>query len=418
MPNISKIFETLMNSRLKSYFFSNDLLSENQFGFRAGKNTELATLNLVHRLLPALKDKLYGIAIFLDFTACFDTLDRDLLTQKILKYGIDGNPLNFIKSYFCDRKFHVAYKGKNSMEFNQNFGVVQGSKNGPLLYDIYSNDLSFVLEENDYLFFADDTCLTFWHENYENLLSTVQSKLSIINDWCKFNKLAINPTKSECMIVTNRNIPLTPIIKIDNDSIQVKKCVKYLGLYIDDTLKFYSHADHLKSKLSQFQGVAFRLSKYMNLSTARKYYYACIYSVLSYCICTWGGTIEGSYRGKQLSKVHDKIVRLLFKKFFPNETNLFKQVKILKLVDIHRYYVSIQMFKLIRLNRNPFIQPLINIERNTHDYNTRLHNQLIAPFPRIESIRMNFEYQFVQIWNTIPLDVSNAISVSVLKKSY
>ena len=58
--------------------------------------------------------------------------------------------------------------GKTSLKHNQNIGVVQGSKNGPLLYDVYSNDLKCVLEENDYLFFADDTCLTFWHENFDD----------------------------------------------------------------------------------------------------------------------------------------------------------------------------------------------------------------------------------------------------------
>ena len=176
--------------------------------------------------------------------------------------------------------------------------------------------MSCILEERDYLFFADDTCLTFLHKNYDDLLTIAQNKLSQITDWCNFNKLSINPTKSEFMMITNKNIPFMPELKIGNDIIQLKNCVKYLGLHIDNSLKFYTHVDHLKSKLSQYQGVAYRLSKYLNFHTARKYYYSCIYSVLSYCICTWGGALENCYRGKLLITAHEKIIKTLFRKFF------------------------------------------------------------------------------------------------------
>ena len=104
LSNLSKIFESLLNIRLKNYFGTNDLLSNNQFGFRTGKNTELACLNLVHRLLPALKNKYFGIAIFLDFSACFDTLARDILLKKLGKYGIRGTSLKFMESYLSNRR--------------------------------------------------------------------------------------------------------------------------------------------------------------------------------------------------------------------------------------------------------------------------------------------------------------------------
>ena len=208
--NISKIFEGLLNSRLKNYFHGNGILSSNQFGLRQGKNTELATLNFVDRMLPALKIKYYGISIFLDFSACFDTVTREILIEKINKYGINGTPLEFLKSYFSNRNQYVSYKGFDSIKASQNIGVIQGSKNGPLFYDIYSNDLCNIIDENNYLFFADDTCLTFCHENFDTLVVLINKKLSDISDWCKFNKLHVNPTKSEYMIVTNRKIPYSP----------------------------------------------------------------------------------------------------------------------------------------------------------------------------------------------------------------
>ena len=102
----------------------------------------------------------------------------------------------------------------------------------------------------------------------------------------------------------------------------------------------------MKSRLSQFCGIASRLGKFMNFSTARKYYYACIYSVITYCISTWGGVIHLSYRGTCLIRTHERIVNLLFRKFYiDNSECIFKKAGILKISDIHRLYVSIYMYK-------------------------------------------------------------------------
>ena len=417
LSNLSKIFESLLNIRLKNYFGTNDLLSNNQFGFRTGKNTELACLNLVHRLLPALKNKYFGIAIFLDFSACFDTLARDILLKKLSKYGVRGTSLKFMESYLSNRRQMVVYQNTNSTECDQKLGVVQGSKNGPFLYDVYSNDLCNILENTDYLFFADDTCLTFLHQDFDELMVIVKQKLDLIFDWCNFNKLSINPKKSEYMIISNLKLPFTPDIKIGNDSILKKECVKYLGLYVDENLKFYPHADYIKSRLSQFSGISRRLNRKMNFSAARRFYYACVFSVISYCICVWGGVIENSYRGTIIREKHKKLVKNLFIKYYGNEINIFKAAKILEIADIYRYFVGIQMYKLLKLN-NRYLQPLINIENVEHDYSTRSNGSLRIPFPRVDSVKINFEYQSLKLWNSIPNEIKNVSSLNIFKKNY
>ena len=96
LTNLSKIFETLIQKRLESFFRSSDLLSENQFGFREGRNTEMAALKLIEKLMPALSYKKFGICVFIDFKACFDTVSRELLFDKLYRYGLRGVSLNFI----------------------------------------------------------------------------------------------------------------------------------------------------------------------------------------------------------------------------------------------------------------------------------------------------------------------------------
>ena len=64
LSNFSKVFEALIHERLKSFLKTNALLSDNQYGFRSERNTELAAMKLVERILPALSNKSYGIAVF------------------------------------------------------------------------------------------------------------------------------------------------------------------------------------------------------------------------------------------------------------------------------------------------------------------------------------------------------------------
>ena len=74
------------------------------------------------------------------------------------------------------------------------------------------------------------------------------------------------------------------------------------------------------------------------------------------------------------------------------------------------------MFKVMRLGINPHIRPLIQIDYNEHDHFTRRRGEIQVPFPRVESVKINFEYQFINIWNNIPDNIKNAPSVNVFKK--
>ena len=248
--NLSKVFENLIYNRIRQNMEEMGVLSENQFGFRKQKNTELAVLNLINRALPAIQNKLYAVCIFLDFSKCFDTISRETLLAKFRRYGFDIDSLNLIASYFTDRKQFVTYKGTCSDLRDQTLGVVQGSKNGPLFFDIFSNDINVICEPTENLLFADDLCLIYVGDNLENLIELVNNRLTTILDWCRFNKMSINPEKSEYIIITNRKLPFEPQILLGNDLISRKTHVKYLGLTIDERLKFSEHLDYRKIKLS------------------------------------------------------------------------------------------------------------------------------------------------------------------------
>ena len=119
LTNITKLFESIIFNRLQAFFKNENLLSENQYGFRKDRSTELAVFGLIFKTLPAIEHKKYAIVVFLDYSSCFDTIDRERLNEKLDRYGIRGRNLNLIKSYFESREQYVKYGESKSSNSEQ-----------------------------------------------------------------------------------------------------------------------------------------------------------------------------------------------------------------------------------------------------------------------------------------------------------
>ena len=99
--------------------------------------------------------------MFLDMSAAFDTISRRILMEKLCRYGVRGVGYEFIQSYFTDRKQYVVFGDCHSEMLDQNLGTIQGSKTGPLYFDIYSNDLNKLFDEGECLLYVDDVVFNF-----------------------------------------------------------------------------------------------------------------------------------------------------------------------------------------------------------------------------------------------------------------
>ena len=320
-------------------------------------------------------------------------------------------------SYFHNRSQYVSFQDTESVTMEQSIGVIQGSRLGPLLFDIYSNDFNKLCSDDENILYADDACLVYVGENIEELVAHVNQRLRIIDDWCNSNKLFLNRDKCEYMIVTNRATLSTNDILIGNDKINEAKTFKYLGVHIDNNCKFQTHINTLKGKLSQLCGMTYRLRNRIDLKAAKKIYYAFAYSVISYCIATWGGTLLCTHRADALFRLQKKIVSNLFSRFYPISEDIFKQTEILKIQDIYRMKVALYMYKVIAHGEYPTLQNNLYLVHPQHSYDTRSSASLTLPFPRVEVIRMNFRYQFVNVWNTIPDEIKCLQTVKAFKRS-
>ena len=404
LPVFAKIMEKCLFTRLSNYFQENLVLSPCQFGFSPGYSTESAATKITEYLYTGLNARKYSLTVLIDFRKAFDTVDHSILLAKLEAYGVTGPALRILENYLCNRSQVVRIGNCLSSPKRLEVGVPQGSCLGPLLFLIYVNDLPNFSDLAFTVLYADDTTISFQNSNLDTLFSIVNCELTKFSEWTACNRLSINTDKTSTFLVTNRILPeILPSAYINGVSLQSDCVIKYLGILIDNKLKFNNHIQSICSKVSRSIGVMSKLKKFLNFSTMRSLYHSLVYSYLIYCNLCWGNTFQSHLQPlKVLQKRAIRVINGLGSRAHTSE--YFHSNKLLKLSDINFY----RQAQYVYLNPSQF-------GSSSHNYDTRNSSQLIPMFNRITLTQNSLTYSAPHVWNSLPDQIREAQSEAEFK---
>ena len=179
----------------------------------------------------ALDEKGYAGAILTDLSKAFDCLNHDLLIAKLISYGFSQEALKFIRSYLKDRKQRTKVGSAFSKWMEIKYGVPQGSILGPLLFNIFLNDIFFFIKDVTIANYADDNTPHATGRSITDLLHTLEKETSGLLDWFKINEMKPNEDKCHLFIAN----PLYASVRLGNELIINEPSVELLGIKLMTT---------------------------------------------------------------------------------------------------------------------------------------------------------------------------------------
>ena len=409
----SKVFEKIVFFQLYDYFKDNKLLYNGQYGFRKDHSTELATMELIDRALSEIDRKNCAIAVFMDLSKAFDTLDHKILIKKLHYYGVRDKELEWFTNYLNNRWQYVELDNVKSQLLELQTGVPLGSILGPLLFLIYINDLPMATENFEYILYADDSTL-FSATDQQFDINALNNSLEEVYNWLATNKLSLNIDKTKCVVLRaiNKNVSHIPdYLTIQNTNIGREKSFNLLGVVIDEHLNWKSHTDKIANKISKNIGVLNQLKHYLPMQTLRTLYCSMIQTHLNYGNLAWG--IECN----RLNKLQKRAIRTIcLSKYNDHTEGLFKERKLLKFSDLVLLN-SLKFFYKYKHKTLPEYFSLFNFTSNAdqHDHDTRHGDIIPANVTRIQQTQNCIRHKLHKTINDTSTELLERINNSSLQ---
>ncbi|KAJ8704619.1 hypothetical protein PYW07_011807 [Mythimna separata] len=345
---MSKILERILNKSLTSFLGANNILADNQYGFRNAVSTEDAVMDLSGHVARMLDDKRKCLGIFLDLSKAFDTVSAPALLNKMERMGIRGLALKIFADYLSDRTQKVKIGKHESDELPITYGVPQGSILGPTLFLIYINDLCKLTLDNCKIYtYADDTALVIdgedWPQAYRNAEVALSSVMKCLSD----NLLTLNVEKSVYVPFAFRSnlCPSNSLIlqahacdsltQCSCLSLIRSPCVRYLGVHIDQHLNWHPHILKVTSRIRKLIYVFKKLRDSADSETLKLVYFALCRSVLTYCLPVWGGATSNVFI--RLERAQRAVLKVMFSR--PRRYSTVQLYSDSKVLTVRQLYV-------------------------------------------------------------------------------
>lgn len=414
LPVLSKILERAVLTQLLKYLHNNNLLHDFQSAYRQHHSTESAVTKVLSDIYKAADDGLCTVLCMLDLSAAFDSVDHDLLLCKLsANLGIRDNVLKWFKSYLADRYQRVTFQGEESVFVKMSSGVPQGSVLGPILFLLYSGEvLDLILSHGLFVHAYADDLQIYGHadrKSIADLKSMISSCVSSVHDWMCSNRLKLNPSKTEVILLGSKlkySDFYSGSIEICGSVINFSNTVRSLGVILDNDLSLTAHVNSIVRSSYATLRQLWHIRPSITFDVARNLACSFIHSRLDYC-----NSVLAGLKTMQVTKLNGVLkatARFVFAcpKFASVTNRMINELHWLPFPQRISYKLNIMAFKSVN-NAAPAYLDSLFTPSTSLSYRSRLRSaasfQVVTP-----KIKTNwfgargFYYSGPSHWNTLP----------------
>ena len=415
LPLPGKLLERVVHVQLEKELEESGFYTDYQYGFRKNRSTTHATLQLVNHINYKMDKNIPTAAIFIDFKKAFDCVNHQTLIDKLetTNFGIDT--INWIKDYLSNRQQCVMANNLKSSTKRIKQGVPQGSTLGPLFYIIYANDMPKCIRSNISLY-ADDTVIYHSSRDGTHLMLKLQEDMDRLQQWCYKNKLTINTNKTKMMVFGRKGCreKLNEVkIRYGNTRIEEVTQYNYLGINLDQTLKYDNHAKAIIQRASDKIRYLKRIRKFITSAAALNIYKNMILPIFEYgdiLLVSASATLR-----KRMQILQNKALKCaLGLDPTTGSDEVHRLAKLEKLSDRRDLHLTQIMF---RQKENPFLWK--RKKRRTSGVTTRSgrKKQFVIPRAKTEKFKKSITIKAPTAWNSLPESMQKIQDLRLFKFS-
>ena len=409
-PAVLKKYERLIQQQIVG--FMDKHLSPYLCGYRKGFSTQHALISLLERWKQTLDKNGYAAAMLMDLSKAFDTLNHELLLAKLHAYGFSKSAIKLVHSYLKNRWQRTKINNSFSSWKELLSGVPQGSVLGPLLFNIYLNDLFWVINSTDACNYADDTTIYACDQDLETVLKRLEHDTLISIEWFDSNYMKLNSDKCHLLISGFKH--QYHWIKVGDSIVWESSHEKLLGIDIDNKLSFDLHISDICKKAGRKLSALARVSKFLPFQKRKLLFNTFVQSQFAYCPLVW--MFHDRNINNKINRIHERALRLIYRDDESTFKELLEKDKAFTIHERNLQTLAIEIFKIKSKIGNDLMQELF-FERIYEG--PKLRNQPVFAIPRVNSVHYgddSIRHLGPLVWELIPSNIKLLSSIGQFKK--